>query len=236
MAPIAGALAERSRDSAVAIEPVHLHDESLYIDYAAAGGLTTQLCDRVARLLQHSADCGAEAILFTGSLFSPAVEAARETMEIPVFTAYQALIERALDRQAQRGSGILVMASLQETLDGVAGDFARQAGLRAAVAGAGREGATRFPGTHPGTHLIPGAFAALRQGDRDRHDRIVADEVLRVAGEDPRGSIHDPIVLAQFSLSPVRARLPPEVQERVLTSAGCAADALIALLARRDGP
>lgn len=225
MAPIAAALERHP-----GIAPIHLYDESLYIDYMRAGGLTPGLHDRVTRLLHHSADCGAEAILFTGSLFSPAVEAAREHMAIPVLTAYEAVIERALDRRAQRGSEILVMATLEKTLDVLVGDLVRQAERRAVVGSDGSGTANDDRAYRPRRVAIEDGFVALRQGDRERHDGLIVEAVKRMAN-DARYGWYDPIVLAQFSMTSVRARLPSALQERVLTSAECAADALARLFA-----
>ena len=104
-------------------EPITLFDQSLYVDYARAGGLTPELTDRVAILLRHSAACGARAILFTGSLFGVAVEAARAELKVPVLASYEALVARAF----AAGRRIGVVATVADTLRLLGEDIERYA-------------------------------------------------------------------------------------------------------------
>ena len=79
---------------------VNLCDQSLYVDYERWGRETDEITRRVTALLAYSADSGAQGILFSGSLFSQSVEAARAKMNIPVLTAYEAMIEAAFSGSA----------------------------------------------------------------------------------------------------------------------------------------
>ena len=182
-------------------EPITLFDQSLYVDYAHAGGLTPELTDRVATLLRHSAACGARAILFTGSLFGVAVEAARAGLTVPVLASYEALVARAF----AAGRRVGVVATVADTLRLLGEDIERYAtehGQQVAL---------------EGVH-VAGAVGAVTSGDRETHDRLVLDAVTRLA---ERGRC-DVILLAQFSMAPVAARLPAEFPVPVLTATGTA--------------
>ena len=186
-------------------EPITLFDQSLYVDYAHAGGLTPELADRVATLLRHSAACGARAILFTGSLFGAAVEAARAELTVPVLASYEALVSRAF----AAGRRIGVVATVADTLRLLGEDIERYASEH------GQEVA--LDGVH-----VAGAVEAVTSGDRETHDRLVLDAVIRLADRDSC----DVILLGQFSMTPVAARLPAGFAVPVLTSTGTALERL----------
>lgn len=182
-------------------EPLTLFDQSLYVDYARAGGLTPELAARVATLLRHSAGCGARAILFTGSLFGAAVEAVRAELPVPVLTSYEALIARA----CAVGTRLGLVATVADTLRLMQEDIARHAerhGLAVDVAG---------------TH-VAGAVEAVTSGDRATHDQLVLEAVHALADRGDR----DVILLGQFSMTPVAAQLPADFPLPVLTSTGTA--------------
>jgi len=61
-------------------ETVSLYDESLYVDFNRAGGLISEIERPIEALLRCSAQSGAEAILFTGSLLGESVETVRERL------------------------------------------------------------------------------------------------------------------------------------------------------------
>ena len=86
-------------------ETVSLYDESLYVDFNKAGGMNRQIEQRIEALLRFSAESGAEAILFTGSLFGSTVESARARLDVPgahgVRVHDRGSIRRARARQAR---------------------------------------------------------------------------------------------------------------------------------------
>lgn len=68
-------------------------DDSLYAAMDADGTITPDIEDKVARLLGYCQTAGAQAVLFTGSTFGPAVERARARLSIPVLKADEALAD-----------------------------------------------------------------------------------------------------------------------------------------------
>ena len=59
----------------------HLLDGSLYLDRSAGTADEAEIARRIDALIRHSADTGAEAILFTGSFFGAAVRAASASVD-----------------------------------------------------------------------------------------------------------------------------------------------------------
>src|SRR3546814_1417824 len=79
MPPVDAALAEHWPGAI----PLHLFDGSLYADRSRGTATDAEIDRRIAALLRHSADAGAEGILFTGSFFGAAVEKGREGLSVP---------------------------------------------------------------------------------------------------------------------------------------------------------
>jgi Asp/Glu/hydantoin racemase len=202
MAPIEAAFREQWPQA----ETIHLFDQSLYVDYDKVHELTPAIYRRIDTLLHYSASTGASAILFTGSLFGAAVEAAREKLNIPVLTAYEAMIEAAF----AAGTRLGLLATLADTVTIMRADIERYA---------------RAQGLdyHLDARLVAGAMAALREGDRDTHDRLIAEAAIAL-------SDRDALMLGQFSMAPVLNRLPAELASRVLTSPASAVTKLKRLL------
>ena len=110
----------------VAIEPIcasfrrlwpqaqvtNLLEDSLATDLAAAGSLDDAMLERFRVLAKYSQACGADAILFTCSAFGPAIEAARDTVNIPVLKPNEAMMEEAL----AAGSRIALLATFEPSL------------------------------------------------------------------------------------------------------------------------
>jgi Asp/Glu/hydantoin racemase len=183
IAAVEAALREHWPDA----QAVSLYDESLYIDLAADRSLTPAHFDRIPRLLRYSADCGADAILVTGSLFGPAVVAARDEVDIPVLTSFDGLIDRAFEL----GGNFTLLATDPGT-NRMLGD---ELTLRAEIGGRTLS---------LDAHHIPGATERLNQGDQAGHDRLVVERAEATAPGDA-------ILLGQFSMGPTR----PLVQARV---------------------
>ena len=76
-------------------EAVNLLDGSLYLDYDAAGEVTSSITRRIQALIHHAVGFGARGLLLTGSLFSQAVQDARKDLPVPALAAYEAMIEEA---------------------------------------------------------------------------------------------------------------------------------------------
>jgi hypothetical protein len=196
IAPIEAAFLESWPEA----ETVSLYDQSLYADFNKSRAITPDIFRRIESLLRFSKETGAEAILFTGSLFTEPVEAAREKMDIPVLTAYEAMIEESFSTAKRPRLGMLsTAAGTGEMMSTDIQEFA-------AVNGREYELDARY---------VAGAIDALLWGDREEHDELVAATAAQM-GE------CDALLLAQFSMAPVAKRLPSVKGRRVLSSPGSA--------------
>ncbi len=192
-------------------ETVSLYDESLYVDFNKAGGINRQIEERIEALLRFSAQSGAQAILFTGSLFGDSVEAARTRLDIPVLTAYESMIEEAFAGPQGRTLGLL--ATAKGTLDMMQSDIARYAAAHS------YEYALQ-------TSQVAGAIDALLWGDRAEHDELVLTAAVEL-------SECDILMLAQFSMAPVADRIREQTGLRVLTSPGTAVEKLMRIFSQK---
>lgn len=202
MAPIEAAFKELWPEA----ETLSLFDQSLYVDYDKVRELTPEIYRRIDTLLHYSASTGAQAILFTGSLFGAPVEKARQSMQIPVLTSYEAMIEDAFAAGPRLG----LLATVPDTITMMERDIARYA----------RENGLEF---ELETRQVLGAMDALQAGNRDRHDALIAEAAAEL--EDC-----DALLLSQFSMAPVLKRLPQELKRRTLTSPASAVAKLKRLL------
>jgi Asp/Glu/hydantoin racemase len=169
-------------------------DETLYADVGVNGELTSALMARVASLLRHCEASGANGIVFSGSTFGPAVEEGRKGMRVPVLRIEEAMMDEAV----ARGGSILVVSTQQRAMPVV------RATLDASAMRAGC--------TPEITDIwVAGARDALNAGDRDRHDRLIAEQSA-AAGD------FDTVVLSMISMAPARAKMPPALATKTLTS------------------
>jgi Asp/Glu/hydantoin racemase len=199
-------------------ETVSLYDESLYVDFNKAGGMNRQIEERIEALLRFSAQSGAQAILFTGSLFGDSVEAARARFDIPVLTAYESMIEEAFagpqscNQSRNQGRKLGLLATAAGTLEMMQSDIARYASAHC------REYSLQ-------ANQVAGAIDALLWGDRAEHDELVATAAAAL-------DQCDILMLAQFSMAPVADRIREQTGTRVLTSPGTAVEKLMGIFAQ----
>jgi Asp/Glu/hydantoin racemase len=184
-----------------------LLDEGLTPALRREGGVTPRLVQRICDLATYAARGGADGILFTCSAFSPAMDAARRRVTVPVLKPGEAMVDAALD--AGRRIGVVV------TMPDAAP--ATEAELRAAAAARGQP-------VEVLAAVAPGAFAALEGGDLAAHDRLVAETAATLA------SRVDAVCLAQFSMARARPAVAARVTVPVLASPHAAVARLRALL------
>ncbi|MPZ37363.1 MAG: hypothetical protein GEU95_04745 [Rhizobiales bacterium] len=169
-------------------------DESLYADVGANGELTSPLYARLASLLRHCEASGADGIVFSGSTFGPAVEEARKGMTVPVLRIEEGMMDEAV----ARGGSILVVSTQKRALPVIRGtldELAKRAGKTPEIK----------------EIWVAGARDALIAGDNDRHDRLIAEQTA-AAGD------FGTVVLGMISMAPARAKMPPALAAKTLTS------------------
>jgi Asp/Glu/hydantoin racemase len=163
-----------------------IFDQSTYQDLGPDRSLTPEVYRRIAALLRYSADCGTDAILVTGSLFGPAAVEGRKTLDIPVLTSFDGLIDEAL-ATGSRFTMIATDPGTNRMLEAELRDRADQAGKPVEL----------------NPVFVPDAMSLLQGGDRESHDRLVVEAAAK-AGE------CDAILLGQFSMGPTK----PQVADR----------------------
>jgi Asp/Glu/hydantoin racemase len=170
-------------------------DATLYADAGADGTLPPNIVPRLNSLFRHCVLSGAKGIVFTGSTFGPAVDLAKDGIDVPLLKADEAMSEMAV----QKGRRILMLATAKRALPVIRSNIenaAAQAGVTPAL----------------GEVWVEGAQAANNAGLTAEHDRLVAAAVAAHAAG------WDTIVLGQMSMAPSRALLPADLAACVLTS------------------
>ena len=187
-------------------ECMNLLDDRLSVDRAKSSDLTEDIYDRISDLAVYAVDAGAGGILFTCSAFGPAIAAAADTLDVPVLKPNQAMFDAALDR----GDRIGMLVSFQPSVASMSEEF---------------EDLVRARGSSAKLEVVcqPDAMAALRQGDAERHNALLADAASALSG-------CDAIMLGQFSTACAKPAVEAATGKPVLTSPDTAVQALKALI------
>ncbi|WP_241018647.1 aspartate/glutamate racemase family protein [Paraburkholderia sp. Tr-20389] len=164
------------------------------------------LAPRFSALLRYSLDTGADGILFTCSSFGLAVESARTGIDIPVLKPNEAMIEEALEI----GRKILLVATFKPALAPIMREFDELASSRGAAIAV-----TPI--------FVDGALDALKGGDRQTHDQLIAQACADGSGDDV-------ICFAQFSMTSAHAAAELTSRRPTLTTTDSAVKRLKALL------
>jgi Asp/Glu/hydantoin racemase len=181
-------------------ERLNLLEDSLSSDRAANGELSETMSKRINALSDYAMLAGADAILFTCSAFGPAIEKAAERLPVPVFKPNQAMFDAAL----AQGLRIGMLATFAPSVATMEAEF--------------REAARGTDATLE-TVLVDHALTALKSGDTETHNRLVAEHAPRLA--------HcDAIMLAHFSTSRAKRVVEAKLGRPVLTSPAAAVDAV----------
>lgn len=191
VASLASTFRELAREMMPETVVYHIVDESLLTITREAGRLTPQTR---RRLLGHAAsaqEIGVSAVLVTCSSVGPAVEAARQFMDIPLVRVDDAMADEAI----QMGPRIGVLATLSSTLEPT-----RELIERKAAAAGTRSDVVAL--------LCAGAFEAAARSDTGEHDALVAEGILSLSHQ------VDVVVLAQASM----ARALPQLADGRLTT------------------
>jgi Asp/Glu/hydantoin racemase len=162
------------------VETFDIVDETLLRDATREGRVSLDTARRLFAHLAAAERHGADAILVTCSSVGGAVDAARPFAGVPLLRVDQAMAEQAVER----GTRIGVLATLWSTLRPTAVLIERTARE------SDRDVEVR-------DRLCDGAFEALREGDTERHDKLVREGLRELIGW------ADVIVLAQASMARV---------------------------------
>ena len=173
----------------------HLVDGSLYLDRSRGSANEEEIAARIDRLIQYSAATGAEGIVFTGSFFGPAVRRARGSVNVPVATSFDGVINSAFEL----GQPLAVVSTATDSATFLAQELSNEATRRGLALSI----------TH---HVVIGALDALIAQDYDRHDHLI---VQTVATLDPEYAV----VIAQFSMQRALQKIAAATHAPVLGTA-----------------
>jgi Asp/Glu/hydantoin racemase len=167
-------------------------DESLYDELDADGTITPGIRRRIRLLFEYCVEARADAILFNGTTFGPAVDEARADLAIPVVKPIEAL---AVDILCT-GRKIAMLSTSKRSIPVIIRE------IEAAAAGHVIE----IQG-----HWVADAREALLAGDAETHDRLVIAAAEAIAD-------CDAIVLGQVPMAAAGARIRSKPGCAVLTS------------------
>lgn len=188
-------------------EAVDLLDASLSVDRAKDHDLTPRMFERFVELGGYAHRLGAEAILVTCSAFGPAIERMARELPVPVLKPNEAMFREAIGRGRRIGM-LATFAPSVLTMTEEFEQFVGEAGAKATLE----------------TIVVEGAMDALRKGDADRHNALIAARASELA--------HcDAIMLAHFSTSRALAAVTAAVRTPVLTAPDAAVDRIRAAIA-----
>jgi Asp/Glu/hydantoin racemase len=156
-------------------ETVDLLDSSLSIDRARQEAFDPELAKRFVTFGQYAHATGANGILVTCSAFGPAIDTLISELPIPVLKPNEAMFRLAI----QEGKRIGMLATFAPAISTMTEEFEAFAqGTSATLK----------------TVIVGGAIDALRRGDAQTHNELVAARVTELAD-------CDAIMLAHFSTS-----------------------------------
>jgi len=204
LGPMRDTLARRMPD----VRVINLLDEGLLTEAERLGGLVPETIDRMASVIELLREAKVDAVLLTCTAYSPAVpEMQRRFPGLPIVAVDQMMVDKAVATGRKIGVLATVKAGLDQQVE-MLNAAAQRAGVTIEI----------VPSFHPE------AMDALRRGDRDAHDRILLDALPALLER------VDVALLAQVSMSPLAAKLPPNLPKPVLSSPELAADRLSEIL------
>jgi Asp/Glu/hydantoin racemase len=189
-------------------ETFNLLDDALSPDLERSGTVDESFYRRFAALTAYAVEgAHADAVLFTCSAFGPAIDAAAKRFPLPILKPNEAMFEAAI----ATGSTIGMLATLRQSIEPMEAEF--------------RELATRHASDASIESVwVEGAMGALRAGEDDLHDELLAQAAPRLA--------HcDVIMLAHFSTARAKEPVSVNVNRPILTSP----DSAVAQLRRTIG-
>lgn len=176
--------AELTKRRMPAVETFNIVDESLLRVTIREGSLSPTTARRLAGYVESAREAGADAVLVTCSSMGPAVEIARDLVDIPVLRVDEPMAEAAI----ASGRRISVLATLRTTLEPtehLIARLARDAGVDVEIEAS----------------VVPEAFERLSAGDVTGHDERIAASLGECIGR------ADVVVLAQASMARVLATM-----------------------------
>ena len=176
-------------------EVVNFLDDTILPSLLSTGGNIEKIEHKLIQYSIFAKEAEADIILFACSSVGEVAIKAEQKVGIPVVRIDEAMAEQAV----HQGDKIAVIATLSTTLNPTVALL--------------KQKADQFNKNNQIlTVLADEAYSALMEGDKERHDTILANEISRLA------EVSDVVVLAQASMARVLAHLSEEVKVKCLTS------------------
>ncbi|WP_028032106.1 aspartate/glutamate racemase family protein [Chelativorans sp. J32] len=188
-------------------ELVNLLDDSLSPDRAKSEDLTDALIERFVAFGRYGYSTGADAILVTCSAFGPAIEQMGRELPIPVLKPNEAMF-RAAVTQGRKIAMVATFRPAVVTMEAEFKEYVSETGSDATLT----------------TIVVEPAMAALRAGDAETHNRLIAEHA-------PELEEFDTVMLAHFSTSRATSALASKLSIPVLSAPGAAVARLRELIA-----
>lgn len=187
---------------------VNLLDDSLSRDRArdGTGDPTPEMTNRFVAFGHYAHRTGADGILVTCSAFGPAIERMAAELPVPVLKPNEAMFRDVL-RHGDRIAMVATFAPAVGTMEAEFAEFVAETGSHARLTSV----------------LVEPAMAALRQGDADTHNRLIAGRAGDLAG-------FDAVMLAHFSTSRAQAALSARLPVPVVSAPAAAVARMRALI------
>ena len=170
-----------------------IYDQSLYIDLNSDRTMPPKVMRRVEDLVNHCVAADADAILCTGSLFGKAIEIARNEIDIPVLTSFEALVETAF-MAGTRFALIATDPGTNKLLDQDLQIYAKK---------------NKKPTPRTEAVFVESAMTLISGGDQKGHDTLVTNAAAKTTD-------CDAILLGQFSMGPTKPLIEDQVTIPVL--------------------
>ncbi|PBB37615.1 arylsulfatase [Mesorhizobium sp. M1A.F.Ca.ET.072.01.1.1] len=188
------------------VETVNILEDSLAVDRAKTADLTSDMIRRIEALASYARSIGSDAVLFTCSAFGQAIEQAAAKLDVPVLKPNEAMFQMAI-RRGGRTAMLYTFPPSREGMEQEFRDEAARMGQAATIT----------------SYFVPGAIEAVRAGDVETHNRLIAAEAAKLKD-------FDAIVLAQFSMARARDAVKAATNIPVSTSPDAAVAKLRVLL------
>ncbi len=175
-------------------ETITILEEGLSADRASGAATLDELNARIVRLARYAEDMRPDGILFTCSAFGRGIEEAAATSDIPVLKPNEAMFEAAFSE----GDDIAMIYTFAPAVKGMEDEFNEEAQRRQSTA--------KIRSVY-----AEGALDALKSGDAETHDRLVAEAAQTLDSADA-------ILLAHFSMARAATAVRAVTEVPVLTS------------------
>ncbi|MFB5269719.1 aspartate/glutamate racemase family protein [Paenibacillus enshidis] len=171
-------MTEAFRQYAPTMQSLNFLDEGLIAELNAAGKVTRPLIRRFIRLIEKAEEAGVHGVLLSCSSFTPYTSLVSQLFDFPIVSVDFAMLEEAV----QLGTKIGVIATVvtaapitKQILEEIAEERNKPVEIY--------------------TDTLTDAFAALQNGEEQRHNQIIRDKVEEMSRN------CDVVVLAQISMA-----------------------------------